>query len=810
MIRLIFVALAFISGSVALTHELLWTRRLVDLLGASDWVTGRVLGLFFLGLAIGGWLAANWTERQMNVARRLGVMELSIALLSLPAMFLPIWADWIIASAGADFLVSWSGKLLKLFLSALVVLPPAIAMGTTMPLFIRATTILGGKVEGSGILIYSVNMLGGVFGLWLASTQMLDFFGVQGTMLVAAAGNCLIGVAVFVLAKSVRESDRQPDKSELIDKKDDSQNAWTPGRKGVFVLAFLSGAFVLALEVLVLRLLALVSPSSFHTTSALLANVILFLSVGAFGVAILNRFRIPSLWQVIAGFSGAALFCALCPLILYQSTNKLVSVRYLVALDGQTTGSLTQYWFLLFCIIAVTAGATLLCSGLVFPSILSINSQTDPAGKSVGRLLAINGLGGLIGCELANSVLISQFGIYGGFIVLAIIVCAAAIVLCCLARFTLVTMGLLVAVLGFATLSFQQYGELQYVSPKSNKKYVVERTSFGPEGALLVVKAAKKHKDQVDSRSLLMNNQYILGSSGSLVMVQRRQLLLPWVLHGDARNVCSLGLATGIAASGLEVLENPPRVTAVELSDMVADLARESFAEENLSFFERSGNRIVCEDGRTFIAATENEYDLIVADLFRPFGVGEGRLFSVEHYRNVKRALSDDGMFCHWMPAHQLNEDQFHMIAATFAKVFPNTLVINGGTLTQTPSIGLCAWKDGRVWQADDINQKIENIREQKDVTDKLVRNAHLMVNGVFKEGVLSDVPINTLDNAKLELEAGRFWLLKDLRPNRAEDDLSNGFLSASNWKRFQIKLHEDTTPVVDPEFRQLYLKLLK
>lgn len=330
MIRLIFVALAFISGSVALSHELLWTRRLIDLLGASDWVTGRVLGLFFLGLAIGGWLAANWTEREMNVARRLGVMELSIALLSLPAMFLPLWADWIIASAGADFLVSWPGKLLKLCLSALVVLPPAIAMGTTMPLFIRASTVLGGKVEGSGILIYSVNMLGGVFGLWLASTQLLDFFGVQGTMLVAAAGNCLIAVAVFGLAKSVREVGIQADESELVEDKNDSQNAWTLGRKGVFVLAFLSGAFVLALEVLVLRLLALVAPSSFHTTSALLANVILFLSMGAFGVAIFNRFKISSLWQLIAGFSGAAFFCGLCPLILYQYTNKLVSVRYLV------------------------------------------------------------------------------------------------------------------------------------------------------------------------------------------------------------------------------------------------------------------------------------------------------------------------------------------------------------------------------------------------------------------------------------------------------------------------------------------------
>ncbi len=802
MIRITFVALAFISGAVALSHELLWTRRLIDLLGASDWVTGRVLGLFFLGLSIGGWIAANWTEKEINVARRLGLVELSIALLSLPVMFLPFWADWIIASAGADFLVSWPGKLFKLLLSGLVVLPPAIAMGATMPLFIRVSTMLGGKVDGSGILIYSVNMLGGVFGLWLASTQLLDLFGVQGTMIVAAAGNCLIALAVLVLAKTVQDLENRPDETILTKSNEGARGTWLLERKGVFVLAFLSGAFVLALEVLVLRLLALVAPSSFHTTSALLANVILFLSLGAFGVAIFNRFKVSNLQQLIFGFAGAAIFCASCPLILYHYTNKLVSVRYLVALDGQTTNSLTQYWFLLFCIIAVAAGATLLCSGLVFPSILSINSKTDPAGKSVGRLLAVNGFGGLVGSELANSVLLKTFGIYGGFVVLAIVVYSAAIGLCCLSRFTVTGMALVTTLLAFVAISFGQFDELRYVSPRSKKKYVIEQTRFGPDGALLVV------RDQDDSRSLLLNNQYILGSSNQAT-VERRQLLLPWMLHSKARTVCSLGLATGISASGLEVLEDPPQVTAVELSDTVAKLACESFREDNLSFDQRPGNKIVCEDGRTFVAATDSEYDLIVADLFRPHGVGEGRLFSVEHYRNVKRALKEGGMFCHWLPAHQLNEDQFRMIAATFSKVFPETLVINGGSLVRTPSIGLCAWKNGKAWESADLKRKIEDIRKQKGVTDKLVRNAHLLINGVLKEGTWSDGPINTLDNASLELSAGRFWLLKDLRPDRPEDNLSNGFLSGPNWKRFLIGLHQDTSPVLDPEFREQYLKLL-
>ena len=802
MMRFTLLALAFLSGSVALSHELLWTRRLIDLLGASDWVTGRVLGLFFLGLSIGGWIAASWTERKGNIATRLGMVELAIAFLALPALFLPLWADWIIAALGTDVLISWQGKILKLLLSGLVVLPPAIGMGMTMPLFIRVSTELGGSVERSGILIYSINMLGGVFGLWLTSTQLLDSFGIQGTMLVALSGNCLIALVVFVLSTGVAKASAAESAKIPQEKvKPDDSTRWTPGIRGVYLLAFVSGAFVLALEVLIFRLLALVAPSSFHTTSAMLANVILFLSVSAFAVALLNRLKISSLAQLITGLGGAAIFCALCPLILYHHTDKLISVRYLVSLNDGTISSMTFYWLLLFYFIAASAGATLLCSGLVFPSILSINSKTDPAGNSVGRLLAINGVGGLVGCEIANSILISAFGIYGGFIALAIFAGITALVLCCFARFSVAAMAVVTASMALTTLSFGEFDELRYLSPRSTTKYVIEKTDFGPAGVLLVI------RDRTESRSLLLNNQYILGSS-QYATIERRQLLLPWMLNPKSKNVCCLGFATGISASGLEVLRDPPPVTAVELSGMVAEVACDSFREENLNFKERPGNRVVEEDGRTFIAAANEEYDLIVADLFRPHGAGEGRLFSLEHYRNVKRAMTEDGMFCQWLPAHQLNETQFRMIAATFLKVFPETLVINGGSLTRTPSIGLCAWKSDKKWEAEELKQRIAEIRKE-EVTDKLVRNAHLLVNGVLKKDAFAETPINTLDNAALELNAGRFWLLKDLRPDRPEDSLYNGFLSGPNWERFLIKLREDTTAVLDPEFRDQYLQIL-
>ena len=159
MLKIFFVVLAFLSGAVALSHELLWTRRLIDLLGATEAVTGRVLGLFFLGLSLGGWLATRWCRSAGNSGIRLGVAEASIALLSLPAIFLPYWADGLVGAIGIDLLVAWQGTIVKFLIAAVVVMPPAIAMGTTMPMFIRVITDLGGTVRGSGIWAVSYTHL---------------------------------------------------------------------------------------------------------------------------------------------------------------------------------------------------------------------------------------------------------------------------------------------------------------------------------------------------------------------------------------------------------------------------------------------------------------------------------------------------------------------------------------------------------------------------------------------------------------------------------------------------------------------------
>ena len=301
----------------------------------------------------------------------------------------------------------------------------------------------------------------------------------------------------------------------------------------------------------------------------------------------------------------------------------------------------------------------------------------------------------------------------------------------------------------------------------------------------------------------MMNNQYILGSTGA-ADAERRQLLLPWIVHPEARTVCCLGLATGISASALETLEDPPQITAVELSANVVRISRQHFDKETQGFFERAENRVVVEDARTYVAAAHAQFDLIVADLFRPHGVGEGRLFSLEHYQNVRRALTENGLFCQWLPIYQLNYENLEVIAATFQRVFPETLVIYGNIDASNPVFGLMARKDDRPWQGRQLTECFDRIPPSLVDQDPILSSPGLLVAGVLRNDATGQVPLNTLDNLRIEIDAGNFWILKDLRNDRSRMDFESEFIAGVHLVEFNRRLRQMTTPVLPREqFRE-------
>jgi spermidine synthase len=122
--------LAFLSGAAGLAHQILWTRRLVDVLGASAGTFSKVVGAFFIGLALGSWLASRVEHGRISFWKLVALAELGVAVFALPSLFSPAFGNWLASSAAVEWL--------KWFLPLLLVTLPAVAMGFVIPWMVRA------------------------------------------------------------------------------------------------------------------------------------------------------------------------------------------------------------------------------------------------------------------------------------------------------------------------------------------------------------------------------------------------------------------------------------------------------------------------------------------------------------------------------------------------------------------------------------------------------------------------------------------------------------------------------------------------
>jgi hypothetical protein len=152
------VTVAFVSGSAGLTHQLLWTRRLVDLLGADAGTFARVIGAFFVGLALGAWFASRPAPPSTSFWKRIAWAEFGVAFLAVPVLVSAQFADWIWSRPAIG---SWT----PFFAPPLLVLPPAVFMGLVLPWILRA---LADHADANRtVRLYAANLMGGIAGIAL-------------------------------------------------------------------------------------------------------------------------------------------------------------------------------------------------------------------------------------------------------------------------------------------------------------------------------------------------------------------------------------------------------------------------------------------------------------------------------------------------------------------------------------------------------------------------------------------------------------------------------------------------------------------
>jgi spermidine synthase len=193
-----------LSGLTALGAEVVWTRILSLMLGASVYTFSIILAVFLTGLGAGS-SAGSYMARSLNRPRlALGVCQmLLVAAIG--------WTAWMLADSLPFWPINpalatspWLNFQLDLMRCTWAVLPAAVLWGASFPLALAACARPGqdpGRLVGG---VYAANTIGAIAGAILFSVVFVPALGTQG------AQRVMIGLAVvsalLVLAPSLRGS----------------------------------------------------------------------------------------------------------------------------------------------------------------------------------------------------------------------------------------------------------------------------------------------------------------------------------------------------------------------------------------------------------------------------------------------------------------------------------------------------------------------------------------------------------------------------------------------------------------------------
>jgi len=82
--------------------------------------------------------------------------------------------------------------------------------------------------------------------------------------------------------------------------------------------------------------------------------------------------------------------------------------------------------------------------------------------------------------------------------------------------------------------------------------------------------------------------------------------------------------------------------------------------------------RLRIDDGRNFMAMTDERFDMITADPVHPRITGVGYLYTREYYQQIKKRLRPGGIVTQWMPMYYISAESFGVAFRTFVETFPH------------------------------------------------------------------------------------------------------------------------------------------
>ncbi|NIM02008.1 MAG: hypothetical protein GTN89_14600 [Acidobacteria bacterium] len=783
--------LFLLSGATSLVYEVVWLRKLILIFGSTQFATSTVLSTFMAGLALGAFIAGRRMTRSATAPLKIyGLLEIGIGIYALlvPLLFRvtsPVYRALWDAGLSESFVALSLAKFVGI---AVILLPPTVMMGATLPVLARQVADDPERIGGKVGTLYAINTFGAVTGTFLAGFVFVPHLGVRQTLWATAAVNGVLGLAAVWLARRIRQP--LPAEPEAIDAAGTAARP-TPRRVPLVLLVFgLSGFGALVLEVAWTRVLALVTGSSVYAFSLMLLAFLVGLAAGsAFFAGYLRRRPATDPAAMLAVLLIVAGFLAYATSWAFRSLPRIFAEVHFWTqspsdwLTGAGWLSANQWMVAQFLAgLAIMFPATFALGG-IFPAVLQYHARRlDRVGTSVGTVYASNTMGTIVGAAMAGFVLIPAFGMLntvtgiavvevalGALVLFAIVprtrrlrpaLLLAAVLVCGLIfrlpqwDVRLMNSGVYMNLFGEGWTDWETFSENIY----SNNEVVFVR-----EGLTATVFVGDQPR--FENRYLAVNGK-IEASTNADLETQLMCSHLPLMMHADPKDVMVIGLASGISV-GSAATHPVEAIRVIEVEKEMEPAAR-LFEEHNDYVLDDPRVVLSFNDARNELEFSSQTYDVIISEPSNPWMTVAANLFTEDFFRMAKTRLRPGGVFSQWVQNYYLPKEDLRSIIAAFRKSFPHVMLFE---TYEGIDLLMMGSQEPIFLDLQRLEERMAELRVRMDLGRIGIRSASNVLE-LFRLGpsaideIVAGAPSNTDDNARVEFSAPKTFGIYTLGEN--------------------------------------------
>jgi predicted membrane-bound spermidine synthase len=679
--------LTMLTGFSGLVYEVAWQKYLATLLGSHSEATAAVLALFLGGLSVGYSLFGAVTRRvvQRGEARgeapRLlflyGVIEAGIGVSALlfPWLYQAVRA----LSLAIPHEAGGAGFALDVGLSALLVLPPAILMGGTIPILTQALSRSLADATRLHAHVYAFNTAGAFVGALAAAFVLIPWLGLTRVVLAMGVVNLFAG-GIFI-AFGWR---RRP--LGAIQPATDDPNAPVPALGLYAAVALLAGFAAMVFQTVLIRVAGLSLGSSNFTFSMVVAVFVLCIALGSFAVSALTR--IPG-WLIAA----TQWTLALLMLSLYPRLNEAPFWAHLVrSWFRDVDAAFYPFYATVFaCMLAVLV-VPIGLSGATLPLIFHHRKRlVGDLGAAAGRLYSWNTVGSLLGALLGGYVLFFWLDLDQVYqVALAAVVVAASLLTVQVFGLPRPLAVLMLAPALVAVTSLPRWEPGPFASAAFRFRAPRPDDGAGPRAffdAILARTRVVFYDDDPNSsvavrESLgptgpdpaIVTNGKPDGSIGVDYPTMALAALIPAVFAERAETGFVIGYGTGVTVGELAALRSMQSVTVAEISPGVIRAAPH-FEAHNQRALTNGKTQVVVSDAYRALLRSGRDYDVIASEPSNPWVSGVEMLFSQEFLSAAKDRLRPGGVYAQWFHCYENDPAVIELVLRTYASVFDQVAV---------------------------------------------------------------------------------------------------------------------------------------